>query len=216
MRVSKRLHQETSKHIFGNPTLLIEARRSSLANAKGFFTEGTSPKYAERVESMHIDTRRKFTHLEIKILPCTGSLSIPQSLSGLTSSPMRRIFTALPNLTAVIISYTAMHGDMLAIHRAKDGPQRPFYVFRRHALDWIRSQLPEDARVRVLWDLTYFRYFVKDTEYFRKSVMHEQMMRELIERDGGLELATSATATSKDLERWSEIKDMVTKAVKQR
>lgn len=46
--------------------------------------------------------------------------------------------------------------------------------------------------------------------------MHEQMMRELIERDGGLELATSATATSKDLERWSEIKDMVTKAVKQR
>jgi hypothetical protein len=218
MRVCKTIYKETSKQFFNKPTLLIEAcRESRHSSANGCFNGANAADYAACIENMTADIRHNITRLEIRILSDSAGSGNSHLLDRLKISPMRQIFAALPNLDTLLFSYPAIPGNMLKFHHmSRQSAGRSFYDSRKCTLDWIRAQLHEGARLRILWDLTYFRYSVEDAKHLREEIMAERMMKELVERDGGLELATSAMATRKDLEIWSEIRKVVLQAVEQR
>ena len=218
MRVCKTIYKETSKQFFDKPTLLIEAcRESGDFSVNGYFSESNAADYAACIENMIADIRHNITRLEIRILSGSAGSGNSHLLGRVNISPMRQIFAALPNIDTILFSYPAIPGNVLKSHNvSRQSAGRSFYDSRKCTLDWVRAQLHEGARLRILWDLTYFRYPVEDARHLREQVMAERMMKELVERDGGLELATSAMATRKDLERWSEIREVVLQAVEQR
>ncbi|KAJ4349049.1 hypothetical protein N0V95_004927 [Ascochyta clinopodiicola] len=218
MRVSKNIHDEVAQHCFDQHVLLLKACKDAQHHAtRECFTAETTEDYEERITSMSQSVRNKLTRLEIQILPTEESRS---TLADTVS--LRRICSSLPNLESILFSYAKP--DSTSAHKIhtirgtnqyqKDGP---INKDRKVTLEWIRVQLwLVVGGPRILWDLTYFRDFVPDAKQLRKAMKAERMMRELMERDGSLDLAQSVTATQEDLQRWSEIRDVVLEAVKLR
>lgn len=208
MRVNKQLHEETTKHFFDKPTLLIEAcKESRLHQTQGFFTKHTTGEYVALVTSMSPEVKRRFTRLELRIFPDCASTADKAQLGPL---PLRQICNALPNLESILISYSKINER--ATSRRVRVRQLRFHEERKSTLEWLRAQLPDNA-LQVAWDLTNFQRPVEDAAEFREAVMSERMMRELVERDGSLNLAQSAAATQDSLQRWSEMKEIVHQAV---
>lgn len=221
MRVSKALHEEATKHFFNKSTLLVEACKIPYGRwTQGCFTEPTAGEYAALVMSMSPELRRRLTRLEFQILPDSSQASLNPSYDQLDKSPLRKVCAALPNLESILFSYPSIRDRELSPYG--DARRQELYDERASTVDWICAQLPEKG-LRFAWDLTNFRYPIEDARQLRGEIMFkresrykttfEWKMKKLIERDGSLELAQSVTATREDLQRWSEIREVVTQAV---
>lgn len=210
MRASRTLHQETSRHFSNKPTLLIEAceeprRRQDQAS----FTKHTAEEYATLITGMSTEVRRNFARLEIRIISGVHDVSQDTERDNQNTSPLRQICAALPNLAIVVISFQRLE------EWSRTNPGLAPRKFRGNhwnsltrTLEWIFAQLPSES-LRVAWDLTHFRGRLEnsDAAQLRKTVMSECVMRELVERNGTLELERSATATREDSQRWSEMRE---------
>ncbi|KZM23829.1 uncharacterized protein EKO05_0001042 [Ascochyta rabiei] len=223
MRVSKTIHDEVAQHCFDQHILLFKACRDARHHAtRECFTTETTEDYAERITSISQSVKNKLTRLEIQILPTEESSqqSLRDSHPLADKVSLRRICDALPNLESILFSYAKSDWTRAGVFHTMWGTKHyqkggPINDNRKVTLEWIRAQLwlPVGGP-RILWDLTYFRDSVQDAKQLRKEIMAERMMRELMERNGRLELAQSATATREDLQRGSEIGNVVLEAVK--
>ncbi|KAF2625708.1 hypothetical protein BU25DRAFT_109547 [Macroventuria anomochaeta] len=222
LRICTALHDETIKHFFDKPTLLIEAcGKARNPRNRALFRTETASEYAGLVASISLKVRTKFTRLEIRIVPDLISTVGEQSHTHdtheqLDISPLQNICAALPNLETVLISFPKIDDGVVTAGGMRMRPLVwSYYNNQKFALEWVCAQLPNDG-LKIAWDLTHFRHSIEDASYLREEIVSERMMRELIERDGSLELAQSAAATWEDLQRWSEIRYVILEAVKQR
>lgn len=216
MRVSKTLYKETSDHFFNKCTLYIEAYPDIRRGVWGhpYFTKNTAKDYAVRITGMGHGTRSKITRLEIRIIPEDAASPFNSfHPDHLDTSSLRQIYAALPNVTSIIISYERIPQRMFLVGgRARWPNESSYYNGQKLTLGWVHAQLP-DKKLRVVWDLTHFRRSVGSAVLLREEILAQPMMRELIERDGALEMAQSVAATREDLRRWSEIRHVVLEAV---
>ncbi|KAF9701018.1 hypothetical protein EKO04_001133 [Ascochyta lentis] len=225
MRVSKTIHDEVAKHCFNQKVLLLKACRDARHQAtQECFTVQTTEDYAERITSINPKVRHRLTRLEIRVLPTEESRqqSLRNSYQLADKVSLRRICDSLPNLDSILFSYAKPDSKSVSLIHTMWGTKQyqkggPVNDNRKVTLEWIREQLwlPVGGP-RILWDLTHFRDSVQDAQQLRNEVLAERMMRGLIERNGSLELAQSATAIREDLQRWSEVRDDVLEAVRLR
>lgn len=216
MRVSKALYKEAVDHFLDNSCLYLEAypdlRRGICIQAH--FTETTVIDYVARVMKMSYEARFKITRLEIHIIPEDAASPINSyHPAQLDASSLRRMCAELLNLESVLISFEKMPQKMCLLGgRVRWPNETSFYNGQRFTLAWVHAQLPGKGP-RVVWDLTHFRHSVGEAALLRTEILSQPMMRELLERDSALELGQSASATRKDLQRWSVIRETVAKAV---
>ncbi|KAH6644413.1 hypothetical protein C7974DRAFT_383492 [Boeremia exigua] len=218
MRVSRTLCEETTRHFFDKPCLLIEAcERPRYHEDNPSFSAHTAMDYAALVTSVSAEVRRKFTRLEIQIV--LGVPSVEQELSRdrLRDTPLRQICSALPNLEVVLISFQRREqcSELINYDPPPWRERRTYVNSQSRTLDWIDVQLPDEGP-RVAWDLMYFGGQMDDAARLRSAIMSERMMRGLIEKEGSLELEQSTTATREDLQRWSATKELVLDALGRR
>ncbi|KAJ4992935.1 3 exoribonuclease family protein [Stagonosporopsis vannaccii] len=214
MRVSRALYQETTKHFFRKSTLLIEVCEEWRRVEHQFsFTKRTAQEYATLIRGISADIRRNFTRLEIRIVSGMPDMNHNIVHEKLHTSPLRQICAALFNLAVVVISFER------AEEWSKPYAGLPAHEIRRNhfnsltrTLEWVYAQLP-DENLRVSWDLTHLRDRFDNAAQLRQIAMSEWMIRELMEREGSLELAQSVTATRADRRKWSEMREMVLEAV---
>lgn len=217
MRVNRAIYEETTRHFFSKPTLLLESRwEPRYCFYHMYLTEQSHEEYATLIMSMSPEVRRNFSRLEIRVTSGVSGSEQEREHRPKGGSSLQKICAALPNLAAVVISFRKVDERVRAdtSHRLQDD-QEIHFGGQRMMLDWIHAQLPSKG-LRVAWDLTYYRTRIEDAAQLRDKILSARVMREMLERDGILELAQSATATREDLQRWSEIKDIVLEAVKQR
>lgn len=225
MRVSKNIHDEVAKHCFDQRILLFKACRiPQIGTTRECFTTQTAEDYAERIMSIGPMVKRRLTRLEIQVLPTEEShhQSLRDSSMLADKIPLRQICKALPNLESILFSYPKPDPKSFALFQAMGArvlhnkEDSPYNHNRRVTLEWIHEQMWLPKRgLRILWDLTYFRDSVQDARQLRQDILSERMMRELLEENGKLELAQSATANCDDLRRWSDIRAVVLEAVGQ-
>jgi hypothetical protein len=234
LRVNKTIHDEVTKHCLNQQTLLLRAGRQvqpQYRKTLEFFTRQTTTYYAERISNMSFRIRDKITQLEIQILPTRETWRENGSQYDLDPVSLRQICDALPNLTSILLSYPQPDTDSYA--QLPDHPRRaphrnhnPYDWNSIFTLEWVHYQLRSDYEgpryqlrsnvggPRILWDLTYYRpWAIYDVELLRKTILQEQMMKEMIEETGRLELAQSVTASQEDVRRWMEIQHVVLEAV---
>jgi hypothetical protein len=198
VRVSKAIYQEAMMNCLVKSTMLLEARfYPDIVVYDRFSTKDPLEQQAAHVMSMSANIRRNFTAVEIQIGPRSGYLQGGSERDRVNGSPLQRILTALPNVASVVISFQKFRGTV-----------NPEVM----TLGWLRVLLPH-RELRIAWDLTHYRRRFHDTRPLEK-IMMDSVIRDLMDRDGTLELAPSVTTTSKDLQRWSETKDSFLEAVK--
>jgi hypothetical protein len=198
VRVSKAIHREAMMTCINKSTLLLEAHfHPDTVVYDRFITMDPLEQQAAHVMSMSANIRRNFTALEIQIGPRSGYLHGGSERDRADGSPLQRILTALPNVVVVVISFQESGGTV-----------SPEVM----TLGWLRVLLPH-RELRIAWDLTHYRRRSQDTRPL-ENIMMDSMVRDLMDRDGTLELAPSVTTTSEDLQRWSETKDSFLEAVK--
>ena len=198
VRVSKTIHQEAMMNCLNKSTMLLEAR--SYPDTVVYDSSGTKDpleQQAAHVMSMSANIRRNFTAVEIQIGPRSGYLQGGTERDGVNGPPLQRILTALPNVAVVVISFQEFRGTVST---------------EVTTLGWLRVLLPH-RELRIAWDLTHYRRRFQDIRPLEKLTMNS-MIRDLMDRDGTLELAPSVTSTSEDLQRWSETKEIILEAVK--
>jgi hypothetical protein len=227
MRVNKTLHNEVAEHYYDKRALLINASRQFRNDSKDCptcFTQYNATEYVQRITNIDHRIRCRFKRLEIQIMDefiPNGVLPRSNSVERPDQTALQRICASLPNLQFIVISYYRYQIDPIDVAvedqrftmASQQTPERSFHTPRRIALEWLRPQL-SIAGPRIRWDLTNFRHPVNDVKQLRDAILLERMMRELIERDGYLELAQSTTANQKDLQRWANVRSMVLEAVK--
>lgn len=216
MRVSKALYKEAADRFFNGSTLYMEAypdlRRAVWIHA--YFTRTTTIEYVARVMRMSKAAKSRVAQLELRIFPEDAASPIDSfHAEQFDTSSLRRIYTELPNLETILISFEKIPSRLCLLDgRARWPNQTSFYNGQRFTLAWIHAQLPSEGP-KVVWDMTHFRHSVDDPARLRKEILAQPLMKELIQRDGALDLARSVNATQEDLQRWSEIRDTVSEAV---
>ena len=193
VRVSKAIHQEAMVNCLNKSTMLLEARSyPDTVVYDRFGTKDPLEQQAAHVMSMSANIRRNFTAVEIQIGSRSGCLQGGSERDRVNGPPLQRILTALPNVAVVVISFQGFREVM--------------------TLGWLRVLLPH-RELRIAWDLTHYRRRLQGIRPLEKLTM-DSMIRDLMDRDGTLELAPSVTSTSEDLQRWSETKEIFLEAVK--
>lgn len=216
MRVSKAIYKETVGHFFNGSTLYIEAypdlRRGIWTQA--YFTRRTTLEYVTRVMRMSEAAKSRVAQLELRIFPEDAASPITSFYAEqLDTSSLRRICTELPNLETILISFEKIPPRLCLFDgRARWPDQASFYNGQRFTLAWIHAQLPSEG-LKIVWDMTHFRHSTNGPALLRKEILSQPLMKELIQRDGALDLARSANATEEDLRRWTEIRGVVSEAV---
>lgn len=212
-RVSKALHDETTKHFFNKSTILIEACEEPRRQRDAiYFTRHTADEYASLVASMSGEVRRTFTGLEVRIVSGMHDVDQDPGHEKVAASPLRQICAACPNLETVVISFQKREewsktNDRWLPHRFRG----IHFNSVTRTLDWVYAQLP-DTGVRIAWDLTHFRGQFESAAQLRQIAMSEWSMAKLIERNGTLDLERSATTTPEDWEKWLKVRELVLEA----
>lgn len=198
VRVSKAIHQEAMVNCLNKSTMLLEARSyPDTVVYDRFGTKDPLEQQAAHVMSMSANIRRNFTAVEIQIGSRSGCLQGGSERDRVNGPPLQRILTALPNVAVVVISFQEFRGTVST---------------EVTTLGWLRVLLPH-RELRIAWDLTHYRRRLQGIRPLEKLTM-DSMIRDLMDRDGTLELAPSVTSTSEDLQRWSETKEIFLEAVK--
>jgi hypothetical protein len=198
VRVSKAIHQEVMMNCLNKSTMLLEARfHPDTVVYNGVNMQDPLEKQAAHVTSMSANIRRNFTAVEIQVGPRSGYLQVGSERDRIDGSPLHRILTALPSVAVVVISFQEPRGTV---------------VPEIMTLHWLRVLLPH-RELRIAWDLTHYWRKSQNTRPLHKITL-DSMIRDLMDRDGTLNLASSVTATSEDLQRWSETKDSFLEAIK--
>ena len=199
VRVSKAIHQEAMMFFLNKSTMLLEARiHPDTVVYDMYNTRDPLEQQAAHIMSMSANIRRNFTTLEIQNGPRSGYFHAGLECDRVDGSPLQRILTALPNVAVVIISFQEYRGTAR--------PESMICGWLRVSLGWLRVLLPH-RELRIAWDLTHSHYRrSQDTRPLGRLTM-EPIIRDLIKRDGTLELAPSVTTPSEDLQRWFETRD---------
>ena len=197
VRVSKAIHQEAMVNCLNKSTMLLEARSyPDTVVYDRFGTKDPLEQQAAHVMSMSANIRRNFTAVEIQIGSRSGCLQGGSERDRVNGPPLQRILTALPNVAVVVISFQEFRGTVST---------------EVTTLGWLRVLLPH-RELRIAWDLTHYRRRLQGIRPLEKLTM-DSMIRDLMDRDGTLELAPSVTSTSEDLQRWSERKEIFLESI---
>lgn len=192
VRVSKAIHQEVMMNCLDKSTMLLEARSyPDTVVYDRFGTKDPLEQQAAHVMNMSANIRRNFTAVEIQIGRELGCLQGESESDRVNGPPLQRILTALPNVAVVVISFQGFREVM--------------------TLGWLRVLLPH-RELRIAWDLTYYSRRVQDVRPLKYPPL-DSVIRDLMDRDGTLELAPSVTSTSEDLQRWSERKEIFLESI---
>jgi hypothetical protein len=165
MRVNHQLHGEVFKYFYEKRTLfmLVERHRYSSKVSDRFIM-----RYHEALERLSPEARSLFVKMELQV----GLPGLERYLEGRnygTVDPMRDIFTLLPALKIVVITFA---GDP-----PRTLPGRLDYAEQmKDTLEWLLSYMPPDLEVQ--WKLR------PDPIWLRQRIDEEEALQAVIDSRG--------------------------------
>ncbi|KAH7356285.1 hypothetical protein BKA66DRAFT_248456 [Pyrenochaeta sp. MPI-SDFR-AT-0127] len=143
MRVNTKLHGEVHKYLYQNRTLFMILARDG--SSKTLSDEYIARNY-ETLARMSMRTRQLFQKLEIQIGYLANQTFTAKRYADVSSvsDPMRHIFTMLPNLQTLVISFASSSYAIRSMQR----------IFRElnETVVWLISYIP--LSVNLVWDLS--------------------------------------------------------------